>query len=183
MQNNFDTLNIIPKSKILAPFWFKPLIWASGIILLVMVGLFAFYYFEASSWESKAKEKESDYLFLNTPENKAIEERVGKVSQKLEKFSQAFSSHKISYPFFEFLRGFCHPNVSFLDLSLDVKTGAVNLTGQTNSYKSLSEQILILKSVEEISSLDVSDVALNKEGAVTFGLSFLVNPTFFNNQK
>ena len=183
MPNNFDTLNIIPKPKLIIPFWVKPLTWASAIIFLAMVGLFGFYYFQASSLESKAKAKESDYLAINTPENREIEARVSEISQRLEKFSQAFSNHKFSYIIFDFLGSFCHPNVSFSDMNLTLSTGAVSLTGQTNSYKSLSEQILILKNEEEISALDVSDVALNKEGAVTFGLNFLIDPTFFNNQK
>ena len=183
MPNKFDTLNIIPKPKLLMPFWVKPLMWASGITLLIVLVLFGFYYFQASSWKSKVEAKEGDYLALNTPENKAIEERVGKISQKLEKFSQAFLGHKFSYTFFEFLRGICHPNVSFSDMSLNLSTGSANLTGQTNSYRSLSEQILILKNIKEISSLDVSDINLNKEGMVAFRLSFLVDPIFFNNQK
>lgn len=182
MASKFDTLNIIPKPKLSLPFWVNPLIGISGGILLVMVGLFGFYYFQASSWESKAKAKEADYFALGTPENKVAEEKVGKISQQLEKFSQAFKEHKISYVFFDFLKNNCHPNVSFSSLNLDPNSGKASLSGQTNSYKSLSEQIVVLKGIKEVSVLEVSDIALDKEGKITFKLSFIINPSFFKNQ-
>jgi len=182
MPNKFDILNIIPKPKIVLPFWVNPLTWASGIVLLLMAGLFVFFYFQTSFWEEKAKAKENDYLALETPENKALEEKVGKVSQQLEKFSQAFENHKFSYVFFEFLKANCHPNVSFSSLSFTPQSGKVSLAGQANNYNSLGEQIAILKSIKEVSDLDVSDVVLDKEGKVTFRLSFALDPNFFKNQ-
>ncbi len=182
MPNKFDILNIIPKPKLSLPFWVNPLIWISGAILLAMIGLFGFYYFQASSWESKAKAKESDYFVLGTPENKAAEEKVGKIAQQLEKFSQAFASHKLSYVFFDFLKANCHPNVSFSSLNLAPSSGKVSLAGQTNTYKSLSEPIVVLKNIKEPSALEVSDIILDKEGKITFRLNFTIDPNFFKNQ-
>jgi len=182
MPSEFDTLNIIPKPKPALPFWVNPLIGLSGGILLVMIVLFVFYYYQALSWNSKSEAKESDYLALNTPENRAIEERVGKISEKLTKFSQAFANHKFSYVFFDFLKSNCHPNVSFSNLSFAPSSGKVALTGQTNNYKSLSEQIIVLKNIKELSSLEVSDIALDKEAKITFRLSFIIDPSFFKNQ-
>ncbi|MDD5738744.1 MAG: hypothetical protein PHY72_02370 [Candidatus Pacebacteria bacterium] len=182
MSDKFDVLNIIPKPKIVLPFWVNPLVLASGVILLIMTGLFVFYHFQALSWESKAKVEESNYLALATPENKAIEEKAGKISQQLEKFFQAFENHKFSYILFNFLKDNCHPNVSFSSLNFNSNSGKVSLAGQTNNYNSLGEQIAVLKSVKEISALEVSDIVLDKEGNVTFRLNFIVDPNFFKNQ-
>ena len=182
MPSKFDILNIIPKPKLSLPFWVNPLIGISGAILLLVLGLFGFYYFQASSWESKAKAKEGDYLALGTPENKATEEKVGKIAQKLEKFSRAFTNHRVSYVFFDFLKTNCHPNVSFSSLVFVPGVGKVSLAGQTNSYNSLSEQIVVLKNIKELSALEVSDIALDKEGKITFRLSFTIDPNFFKNQ-
>ncbi len=180
--NKFESLNIIPKQKLPTPFWVNPLIWFFSFVLFGLVGLFIFYYFEVSSLQSKAKEKESDYFALSTPENKALEDRVRGISQQLEKFSQIFSNHKISYIFFDFLRTNCHPNVRFSSLDLSPASGLVSLSGETSDYKSLQEQVLVLKNIKEISSLDVSDIILDKEGKITFKISFIIDPKFFNNQ-
>lgn len=177
-----DIFNIIPKPKLSLPFWANPLVGISGAILLLMVGLFGFYYFQASSWQAKVNAKKGDYIALGTPENRAIEERADKIAEQLEKFSQAFASHRTSYVFFDFLKSNCHPNVSFSSLTLVPGSGKVSLAGQTNNYKSLGEQIVVLKDIKELSVLEISDITLDKEGKVTFKLSFTIDPSFFKNQ-
>lgn len=173
MAIKFDSLNIIPKPKKSIPKWVNFAIYGSFAITLIISGLFAFYYYQALSWKSKLSAKESDYSALNTKENKTMEEQVAKISKKLEKFSLAFSSRKVSSNFFDFVRSFCHPNVSFSNLSFSIETGNVSLSGQTDTYKSLSEQIIILKDIKEINNLLVSDISLNKEGYISFKISFI----------
>lgn len=173
MSIKFESLNIIPRPKEIIPKWVNFAIGGSFAIALIMVWLFAFYYYGALSWDSKSKAKESDYLMLNTKENKEVEEKVSEISKKLESFSLAFASRKSSYNFFDFIRNICHPNVSFSNLSLIVKTGNISLTGQADSYQSLSEQVIILKDLKNISNLLISDVSLNKEGSVSFKVSFI----------
>ncbi|MDO8524067.1 MAG: hypothetical protein Q7R99_00375 [bacterium] len=177
-----DIFNIIPKPKKIIPKWVNFAIGFSLVMILTVVGLFAFYYYQALSWKSKLEMKESDYLALNNPENRAMEMQVSLISQKLEKFSQAFLSRKVTYNFFDFVGNFCHPKVSFSDLSLDIENGNVSLIGQTDTYKSLSEQIIILKDVKETNNLVVSDISLSKEGSVSFRISFVLDPTFFKNR-
>ncbi len=125
------------------------------------------------SWKNKLEIKESEFLALNSKENHNIELQVSEISKRLERFSKAFSSRSVEYDFLDFVRSFCHTRVSFSSLSFDNKTGSTALSGETDSYKSLSEQILILKDLKNISNLLVSDVSLGKEGNVSFKISFI----------
>lgn len=167
-----DLFNIIPKPKKIIPKWVNFAIGGSLTLTLIILGLFVFYYYQALFWKGKLEAKESDYLALNTKENKTTEEKVGEISKRLEKFSRALSSRKVSPDLFDFVRSFCHQSVSFSSLSLNIETGNVSLAGQTDTYKSLSEQIIILKDLKNISNLLVSDVSLNKEGNVSFKINF-----------
>ena len=174
-----DIFNIIPKQKKVIPKWVNFIVIVSATLFLTTLGFFAFYYYQALSFESELDLKQSEYLALDNPGNKEVETQVSLISKKLERFSQAFSSRKISYNFFDFVRSFCHPKVSFSNLSLNVETGSVFLVGQGDTYKTISEQMIILK---DISSLEVSDISLNKEGGVFFKISFTLDPSFFKNK-
>lgn len=178
-----DIFNIIPKPKKTIPRWVNLSIGLSLALLLATCGLFIFYYYQALSWKSKAEIRENDYLaLLDSPDNKALEERVSEISKKLEKFSKVFASRRVSFIFFDFIRNFCHPRVSFSDLSLSIETGSVSLSGQTDTYQSLNEQMIILKDTKDVSKLVVSDISLSKEGSISFKMSFVLNPDFFKNK-
>ncbi|MFH0739903.1 MAG: hypothetical protein V1819_02330 [bacterium] len=172
MSTKPDLFNIIPKTKRVIPKWVSVVIGISLALALVVVSLAVFYYYQALTWEAKAKAKESEYLALNTEENQATEKRVWEISKKLERFSLTFSSRRSPDNFFDVIRSFCHPKVSFSSISFSVETGVVLLFGQTDTYKSLSEQVLILKDFKNIGNLSVSNVSLNKEGSVSFNISF-----------
>lgn len=182
MANKFDTLNIIPKPKPTAPFWVAPAIGISLAALLAVSGVAVFYYFQTSSWQAKAEIKKSEYEALGTPENKELEKKVREISQNLEKFSSAFSQHKTSYVFFDFLRSNCHPNVSFSNMSFNVSSGKIFLVGKTDSYRSLSEQIIAFKNLKELSLLEVSDIVLDKSGEISFKIGFTLDQSFFKNK-
>ncbi len=182
MPIKFESLNIIPKPKEIIPKWVNIALVVSFAMFLTTICLFAFYYYQALSWQSKLMAKENDYLALDTKENQAMEKQVGEISAKLEKFSLAFSSRRISSNFFDFLRNFCHPNVSFSGLLLNIETGSVSLSGQTNAYKDLSEQIIVLNDLKNISNLLISNILLNKEGNIAFSVSFILDPTLFKIQ-
>ena len=172
MSTKPDLFNIIPKTKRIIPKWVSVAIGISLVLALVVVGMAIFYYYQALTWEAKAKAKESEYLALNTEENQAIEKKVWEISKKLERFSLVFSSRKVSQNPFDVVRNFCHPRVSFSSVSFSIETGVVSLLGKTDTYKSLSEQVLILKDLKSISNLSVSNVSLGKEGSVSFIISF-----------
>ncbi len=177
-----DSFSIIPKQKLDVPKWVNPTIGACVGLVLVMVGLFFYFSFLATSWEKKSDAQEIEYASINTPENKAIEKRISEISNQLEKFSEVFAIKKTSSVIFDFLREVCHPNVSFSSLLLDLNASEVSLIGETDTYKSLSEQAIILKEIKEISNLNIGDISLSKEGQVSFRVSFVLDQAFFKNQ-
>lgn len=177
-----DSFNIIPRQKLDIPKWVNPTIGFCVVLICIMIGFFIYFSLQASFWGGKAKAKEAEYASLNTEENKSVEKRVGQISKQLEKFSEIFASKKTSFVVFDFLRSFCHPNVSFSSLALNLKTGELALAGKTDTYQSLSEQVIIFKELKNIENLNVSDIFLNKEGQVTFRISFILSQTFFQNK-
>jgi len=177
-----DTFNIIPKQKLDIPKWINPTVGCCVVLVLIVGGLYIYFSFIASSWEKKANVQLAEIISIETEENKSIEKKVGQISNKLEKFSEIFANKKRSFAIFDFLRNNCHPNVSFSNLNVNIATGDFALAGETDSYKSLSEQAIIFKELNEVSGLNISDISLAKEGNVSFKASFTLNPTYFKNK-
>ncbi|MDD5433430.1 MAG: hypothetical protein PHE77_02100 [Candidatus Pacebacteria bacterium] len=177
-----EILNIIPKPKATLPLWVNFSVISSAILLCILGGIFLYFKLETASWQEKAKAKEAEYMALNNPENRAIEEEAGKISKQLENFSKAFLEKKPSFLVFDFLKANCHPNVVFGSFDFSCKSGELKIKGQADSYKILSEQILALKDIKEISNLKVSDISLSKEGKVTFNVGLFIKPAFFQTQ-
>lgn len=177
-----DSLNIIPRPKQAVPKWINIVIWALAFLVLILGGVFLYLGIQKSIWENRIKERQVIYAALSNAQNLEVESKVKSISSQLKKFSAAFQNHKASHKIFAFLREYCHLDVHFLDMSLNVETGDVLLSAQASSYDSLSEQIIILEKVEQVSNLEISDILLNKEGKVAFKMKFKIKPEFFLNQ-
>lgn len=170
-----DLLTIIPKPKQEVPKRVNIcLLVCAGVFIALLVCLFVFMA-ESSSWQKKKAATETQLSSLNTEQNKNLEDQVWLIAKKIKKFSQIFGLHKNSFRFFDFLRQNCHPRVRFFSLNLSTDKGGVILDGLTDTYKSLSEQITILKTNSQISDFQVANISLSKEGSIAFQISFTLN--------
>jgi len=170
-----DLLTIIPKPKIETPKWVNISFLICVGVWVVLLGCFIFFKTQASSQQDKKASLESQIAGLNTKENQDLEKKAGVLAKKIKNFSLVFKEHKNNFRFFDFLRNYCHPNVRFSSLNLTSDTAKVILVGETDSYQSLTQQIMIFKKNPQVKELNVSDISLSKEGKITFQFDFKVD--------
>lgn len=169
MPRNKALTKIIPKPKIEIPTSLNILFWLSLILLIILGGVFFFLQNQVSNLETRKGELERQ---LSSQPQKEIEKRLVEISEKMEDFSEFFQEHKISSKFFEFLKDSCHQKVRLTSLYLNNKDFRVELSGKTEDFQTLGQQILIFQNREEVKDVKVSDVVLDREGAVNFSLTF-----------
>jgi hypothetical protein len=78
------------------------------------------------------------------------------------------------------VEGKTHPKVFFTQFSLDSRGSKMVVSGQTESFVDLGQQILILAGEPEIKTLELSQIGINKDGKVEFSFNLSVDPKVFS---
>ena len=82
----------------------------------------------------------------------------------------------ISTGIFVFLSAICHPRAQFTGLSVDENGSRLTLGLKTENFKTLGEQLLILKSNPQVSDVNFSGLSIDREGKIICSLSFNLDP-------
>jgi hypothetical protein len=172
-------MEIIPKKVIQIPRWLNYLFYISLIVLfLVIIGVFVVNNYISNS-QVKLKELESLLVQIRTPENISLESEVRNYERKIKDFAPLLEAHLETSNVFKFLQEDCHPKAWFQQFSLDSKQNKVNVSGKTQSFETLGQQILIFKNDELVQDVKLEQVSLGKEGKIDFNLSISLNPQIF----
>jgi Tfp pilus assembly protein PilN len=172
-------IEIIPKKETQIPRWQNILLYF-GIFLLIglIIGYFALNYFIQKS-EQKLQQTNEAITKAKSPERITLEEELKSLRAKIEDFIPLFLNHQKSSNFFDFLEKNTHPKVFFTGLKLDTEGNYVELSGQTDDFQTLGQQLLIFQKTEFLQGLKLSKVEINKEGKVEFIFNFSLNPKLF----
>ena len=171
-------IEIIPK-KPERVFPWKDILFYFSIILLIVT---AVSYFIIASLEKKTEatllELEQKIAAIPVSElEKNILAREGKIND----FGQIVDSHVFTTRVFELIQSKTHPKVYFSQISLSSKDLALNLTGETEDFVSLGQQMIVLEEETasdsaKIKSVGLSSVGINKSGKVGFSLQIALSP-------
>ena len=173
---------LIPKEKLKTPSFINFLFYSSLVLVIILGACYLGIRIKISSIKSQIEETKIDVAKIEIEGDKETERQVLDYQEKINDFSKLFNKHKIASSFLGFLRGSTHPKVSFSTLDLNVETAQVILGGETENFKTLGEQILYLKENRFIKGLDLSKLALGKEGDVNFDINLSLDPEIFKNE-
>ena len=170
-------IEISPKKKVKIPLWSTILFGIAG--LLVIAFLATYFYFDNSSKKmKKALEK--------TPQEAFLEEEIGRkekelnlYKEKIDTFGMLLSEHQNTINIFNLLEKSCLPNVWFSEFDFDSLKGMAIISGNTNNFFTLGQQILALKSEPLLRNVELSEVSLAKEGGIEFSLQLNFDPQVF----
>jgi hypothetical protein len=173
------SIQIIPRSEEREPFWLNFLFYLS----LFLVALAAASYFIFGSLGKKAETKYGDLVLqlakASTPEEVASENYLFEAKRKIDNFSLLLDNKRYSSQSFAFLEGVTHPKVSFSVFGLDVLSGKISLSGKTDNFQTLAQQVAVLKSQKTVSDLELSGLSLGKDGEILFSLNFILDQKIF----
>jgi len=172
-------IEIIPKKVAKVSTWQNYLLYFSIVLLLFSImGYFGLRHFVQKS-EQKLKDLTAEIEKTKSPERNVLKEGLESLSAKIDDFAPLLLNHQKSSNFFNFLEENTHPKVFFTKLNLDTKGNLVELSGQTDDFLTLGQQLLIFRKSEFVQNLKLSKVDISKEGKVEFTFNFALNPKLF----
>lgn len=163
-------IEITPKAKIKIPIWTITLL---VVDFLLLAGLLAsYFYFEISS-------KKITELLKKGPQEIFLEEQIKQKEtdltldeERIDAFGVLLSGHRNTVKIFDLLEKVCLPNIWFSKFDFNYSQETVGVSGQTDNFVNLGQQIDILKKEPLFENVSLTRVSVAKEGGVDF--SFLL---------
>ena len=173
-------VEIIPKPAVKLPKWFNVLFYFSLGLLLVVI--LSFFLVNHSLKESQKTLQDLEEVLVEerTPEKIILEKETLSYQKKIKDFSQLLNQHLFSSKFFEFIEKISHPRVWFFQVNLNPQTSQLLISGQTESFLTLGQQLSIFAQEPLIKTINLSQVSLTKVGQVEFVLDFFLDPKIFS---
>ena len=171
-------IEITPKQKIKVPIWV--IVIGVPCVILVLVFLAGYFYLYRSVGQM-SKEIEEKNL-TSFPLGKAIKEKeqeIFPIRQKIDDFNELLSGHKKPLKVFEFLERTCLPNVLFSTFDFTFEKGELSVSGETDSFITIEQQVLILRQEPLVKNLNLSGLSIGEEGGISFTLLFTFDPRIF----
>jgi len=172
-------IQIIPKQRERSSFLANTLFYFSLILLLSV----AVSYFVLNNFQQKAENDigllEAQLAAAEASPEAVLEKEVLNYQKKINDFSSLLSSHRYSSQIFPLIESVTHPKVVFSDFSLELAKGIVTLSGITDSFQTLDQQLTILKGEKLIKTAEVSDIVLEEDGRISFNLNLVPNQQIF----
>lgn len=170
-------IEIIPKPKVKK----APLINVLLYLCLILLIVFVISYFILDNYQKKLDKELSDLekALERTPEEQNLEEELLGYQKKIRNFGALLNYHQAPRSLFNFLEKITHPKVWFSKFSLDLETSTVNISGQTDSFETLGQQIIILRKEELIEGLNLAGISISREGEIGFDLQLTFDPQIF----
>jgi Tfp pilus assembly protein PilN len=173
-------IEVVPKRKIKAPVWQDYFLYFIIFLLIfTIISYFVLDHFFKKS-EQKLKEVEKKIEETKSPEKRALEDYLKSLKEKIDDFTPLILSHRKSSNLFDFLEKNTHPKVFFTKLDFDAKANHIKISGKTDDFLTLGQQLLIFRKSEFVQNLKLSEIKISKEGKVEFSFDFSLNPKLFN---
>ena len=148
---------------------------AIGLLLLSIGAHFVLGYFVKKS-ELTLQDLEETLAREKTEEETILEEEVFGYQRKVEDFSILIGQHTYASKFFNFFESLCHPKVWFSKTSLDITNHRLIVSGKTDTFLILDQQLLIFQEEELIEETILTELSIGREGLVNFTFNLTLNP-------
>ena len=170
-------IEISKKTKIRVPLWAVAL----GIVCLALILVLAGSYFYLNILTGKITKEiqDKEEALKITPSQKSLEDNLSLTGNKIDQFADLASKHRKVANIFTFIENTCLPNIQFSDFNFDIAKETVNISGQTDSFVALGQELNILKQEALIKKINLSGVSINDEGTVDFTFSIIFSPDIF----
>ena len=141
-----------------------------GLVLAVVLAYVVLFYL-ANKTSKTLLDLEDQIAQVGTRGEKVIETQVLSDKQKIDDFSKLFSDHQRASNFFKFLEKNSHPKIWFNKLELSSSDSQAVLSGETANFETLGQQIVIFQNQPLVKKIEISDLAIGKNGRANFTFS------------
>lgn len=171
-------MEIIPKETPKIPPWLDILFYLSaGLLIFVFISYFLVS--QSIKAAGKAEQEIDAKLAAEVSRSAELKKEILTYQKKIKDFSGVISGHMENSNIFAFIEKQCHPRVWFSEFDLDTKEGVVTLSGETQSFQALGQQMIIFRDQEVVKSASLKGVTMDGGGQISFELSLSFDPSIF----
>ncbi|MCD6402328.1 hypothetical protein J7L36_00515 [bacterium] len=169
-------IEIIPKPTKKPPIWQQILLY--GSILLLISSFLSFFLLTrfVAKTQKQIQEIETTLSQERTEEEKALEKEAFDYQNKISDFTFLIERHQYPSKFFDFFQGLCHPKVWFSHFSLNTREHTVEVTGESENFVALSQQLDLFKENQKVRDVSLSNISLGREGKIIFSIYLSFDP-------
>lgn len=172
-------IEIIPKPTKKMPPWQNIFFYFSlGLLMAIVLSYPVLTYWENKSVNALEK-LEEQIIKVGTPKEKVMEIEVFSQEKRIKDFSALLGEHRQSSGLFQFLEKATHPKVWFFTLELDAKKAELVLSGKSQNFQVLGQQLSIFQKQQSIKKANLSKLSLGKEGGAEFTFNISLDPSVF----
>ncbi len=171
-------IEISSKTKIKSSAWTIILGILCLILLLALVA--SYFYLDNLTKKIKQEVENKEKALVATSSEKELEDNLGLAERKINKFADLLLNHRNPLNVFTFLESLCLPNVQFSNFDLDSGKNTVSISGKTDNFITLEQQIEVFKKESLVEKIELSDISMGGEEGVNFAFLFTFNLKIFN---
>jgi hypothetical protein len=146
------------------------------VFLIFLIGYLVLYFNEK---KLNRELSEIEKALQKSPAQESLEKELENWQKKINDFGLLFSRHQFTTKLFDYLEESTLPKVNYSKFKLDSGKGILELSGQTDNFETLGQQILIFKEQEFIKNFNLTDVSIAKEGKINFNIQMVLNSKIF----
>ncbi len=163
-----------PKTETNKALWVSILLYLSLALFLASVSSYFVFDYYIKKQTKTISEIKAEMKQKGTNEEKKREEILLTKQDKIKDFSKLLDEHQFVSGFFtNFESQWCHPRVWFSRINLNVPDLTAALSGQTDNFETLGQQVLVLRNNKFIKGIDLSNIQMNDVGRIDFNLSII----------
>ena len=168
-------VDIIPKTTKKTPLWQDLLFYFSIGLFSAAIASFFFLNNSQGKMEYSLKNTEDSLAQRETTEEIAMEKEIKTTEKQVRDFSQILKSHLEPSKVFDFFPKIVHPKAWFNKVSFDAAKSEAVISGQTESFVTLQQQIFIFRQEPLIKNFFLNSFSVGKEGRIDFSFNISFN--------
>ena len=148
-------------------------------VLILAAGAYALLIYLESQASINLQNLEGEISRVGTPAERQMERSVFSTERKINDFATIIEAHRRPSNIFPFLESVIHPQVWMSDFELTMETDFLKLSGQTLNFRTLGEQLEVLRSQRMIQEIQLSDLSIGEGGQTELNIGLTLDPEIF----
>ena len=169
-------IEIIPRKIEEFPLWQKVLFYVSIGFLIIVILTSLIFNNSLKTSQKKLRKINQEISQIRTTDMLSLEKEILFAQTQIRDFSYLLNDHSFPNIFFQFLEKICHPQVWFSKFSLNSKDNRATVSGTTDNFTSLGQQLMIMKGNSFVREVNLSKISLKKIGKIGFTFDLSFNP-------
>lgn len=146
-------------------------------VLLLVISFAVYFYLSMivlSGKEAEATKLNSQLSTLGQEDVQSKEAALAQAGIYIGDFKILLNNNPKASRFFDTFQKWVHPKIVYSNMTFDVSSRKVTMSGQTAGFQNVMQQIALLRREQTVESYQISNVQLSESGQVSFDLEVVL---------